>query len=390
MDTGIHARVKPFGIEVRNVKCVRCGNYGHQSGDRECPLKDVIMPNEESRLRRDDPLSAIMAHADPSEPLKWELKQKPGLSPPRGGFRPDDPNQQIVAEDIFDEYGGFLSGDPIPELLSNFPLSKPRKKSKKGSKHRKRSSQHYGNELSSLSESEEKRSQRKEKRHKRKKRKHPKQTSLDESESDTHRNSRRNSFHPTEDFGSARLVRDQNGWKKHLSSSGRVFERHRRNEKGVHKQSYSSGDSDFRRNRGTRKERKIHKHSYYSGDSDSSRHCGTKKERRRHSYSSGDFDSSKHHGNKKERRERSYSSEDDSDRQKINEKSSHKHSYSFKDSDSHIRRGSKQSQHKSPYSSEEDSDRHSRRGWSRQRYLCAHSFADTESNRNGRNIHRQR
>lgn len=40
------------------------------------------------------------------QPLKWELKQKPGLSPPRGGFRADDPNQQIVAEDIFDEYGG--------------------------------------------------------------------------------------------------------------------------------------------------------------------------------------------------------------------------------------------------------------------------------------------
>lgn len=40
------------------------------------------------------------------QPLKWELKQKPGLSPPRGGFNLDDPNQQIVAEDIFDEYGG--------------------------------------------------------------------------------------------------------------------------------------------------------------------------------------------------------------------------------------------------------------------------------------------
>ena len=40
------------------------------------------------------------------QPEKWELKQKPGISPPRGGFKPDDPNQQIVAEDIFDEYGG--------------------------------------------------------------------------------------------------------------------------------------------------------------------------------------------------------------------------------------------------------------------------------------------
>jgi CBF1 interacting corepressor len=40
------------------------------------------------------------------QPLKWELKQRPGMSPPRGGFDPDDPNQQIVAEEIFDEYGG--------------------------------------------------------------------------------------------------------------------------------------------------------------------------------------------------------------------------------------------------------------------------------------------
>ncbi|KAF3787325.1 putative zinc finger CCHC domain-containing protein [Nymphaea thermarum] len=138
LETGVPMRIKPFAVEVRNVKCVRCGTYGHQSGDRECPLKDAIMPNEESRLKRDDPLTVIMAHTDASEPLKWELKQKPGgISPARGGFRPDDPNQQIVAEDIYDEYGGFLDGGGVPDLFTKFlgkeKHSKRKERSKKSS-----------------------------------------------------------------------------------------------------------------------------------------------------------------------------------------------------------------------------------------------------------------
>ncbi|RWW64716.1 hypothetical protein BHE74_00028039 [Ensete ventricosum] len=67
LETGVPVRIKPFGVEIRNVRCVRCGTFGHQSGDRECPLKDVIMPNEESRLKRDDPLTAMMAQTDSSE-----------------------------------------------------------------------------------------------------------------------------------------------------------------------------------------------------------------------------------------------------------------------------------------------------------------------------------
>lgn len=141
LETGVLARAKPFGVEIRNVKCLRCGTYGHQSGDRECPLKDAIMPNEESRLKRDDPLTALMAHTTSDEPIKWELKQQPGgISPPRGGFKLDDPNQQIIPEDIFDEYGGFLNGGPdIPVILTSFSKDKlgKNKSRKKKSKHKK-------------------------------------------------------------------------------------------------------------------------------------------------------------------------------------------------------------------------------------------------------------
>ncbi|KAK1435969.1 hypothetical protein QVD17_01742 [Tagetes erecta] len=189
LETGVAGRARPFGIEIRNVKCVRCGAFGHQSGDRECPLKDAIMPNEESRLKRDDPLTAIIAQTESAEPLKWELKQKPGMSPPRGGFRPDDPNQQIVAEDIFDEYGGFLGEEVIPNLLANFSAKKQKKSSSKR-KHKGESPSvirdHH--DVSSSDDAEKRskksKSQRKSQHKKKKKRIESEPSSSDDSEVD--------------------------------------------------------------------------------------------------------------------------------------------------------------------------------------------------------------
>ena len=33
---------KPFGNTIRNVRCMRCGEWGHQSGDRECKLRSFV------------------------------------------------------------------------------------------------------------------------------------------------------------------------------------------------------------------------------------------------------------------------------------------------------------------------------------------------------------
>lgn len=48
--------VKPFNEVIRNVRCLRCGEWGHASGDRECKLRDRN-PLDEERQRREDPMT---------------------------------------------------------------------------------------------------------------------------------------------------------------------------------------------------------------------------------------------------------------------------------------------------------------------------------------------
>ncbi|CAI5490379.1 unnamed protein product, partial [Closterium sp. Naga37s-1] len=117
LDTGIIGRPRPFGLELRNVKCGRCGGIGHSSGERECPLFDSVTENDLKRQQREDPLSHILALNRP-QPFGWQLKEQGagGMSPVRGGFKPNDANQQILPpsddenEGVFDQYGGFLLG----------------------------------------------------------------------------------------------------------------------------------------------------------------------------------------------------------------------------------------------------------------------------------------
>ena len=57
---GADAHVKPFGVEIRMVKCLRCGKWGHSGTDRECPLRDQN-PNDAFRMRLEDPLTLMKA-----------------------------------------------------------------------------------------------------------------------------------------------------------------------------------------------------------------------------------------------------------------------------------------------------------------------------------------
>lgn len=296
LETGAPARSKPFGVEIRNVKCLRCGTFGHQSGDRECPMKDAIMPNEESRLKRDDPLTAILAQTDLSEPLKWELKQRPGLSPPRGGFDPDDPNQQIVAEDIFDEYGGFL-GDGIPELLANFTSSKPKKKKSSKRRHKRQSSP-TGTELSDgekkVSSVDDDRDKRlKKKRHK-KSRKHSDWSSPVNSDSDDERYTCHQNRSSSDDEERKRLSK-----KRHKGKSRKYSE----------PSSSEESDRDRHHHKSSSKRRHSHRSSSsrkYSDPSSSENHRRSSKQRHYHCTSSPESSDAEAHYRNRHRHHRSH------------------------------------------------------------------------------------
>jgi CBF1 interacting corepressor len=56
---GMAVKHKPFNELLRNVHCARCGEWGHMSGERECPLRDYN-PNDYARQQREDPMRKMM------------------------------------------------------------------------------------------------------------------------------------------------------------------------------------------------------------------------------------------------------------------------------------------------------------------------------------------
>lgn len=54
----LRVNFNPVGVRLRNVKCIRCGQWGHQSGDRECSMRDQN-PNDATRQVWEDPVTEI-------------------------------------------------------------------------------------------------------------------------------------------------------------------------------------------------------------------------------------------------------------------------------------------------------------------------------------------
>lgn len=54
----VRVNFNPMGRQIRNVRCLRCGQWGHQSGDRECELRDSN-PHDAARQVMEDPMTHV-------------------------------------------------------------------------------------------------------------------------------------------------------------------------------------------------------------------------------------------------------------------------------------------------------------------------------------------
>lgn len=97
---------KPFADLVRNVRCLRCGEWGHQLGDRECGLRHEVSAADLAMQRHNDPLNAMKRDELLEEKQKLilskaaKLKQATtGASRGSGNSGILPANQQLVESD---------------------------------------------------------------------------------------------------------------------------------------------------------------------------------------------------------------------------------------------------------------------------------------------------
>jgi len=67
----------PLGKEVKVMQCWRCKNYGHRTGDKECPLSQGgNMQAEAERQAREDPMASYLREKKDQEGQKQEKKKQ--------------------------------------------------------------------------------------------------------------------------------------------------------------------------------------------------------------------------------------------------------------------------------------------------------------------------
>ncbi|KAL7692872.1 putative CBF1-interacting co-repressor CIR domain, corepressor interacting with RBPJ 1 [Plasmopara halstedii] len=170
----IKVNFNPMGVRLRNVRCIRCGKWGHLSGDRECKLRDQN-PNDATRQRWEDPMTEI----EKLKLAKQDHVLKQGLLPTEMQAEQDFTILQSDDEDV--------EAAEIAMLATLF--TKPERRRTK--KWKKALRDESGSDSGTDSCARSHRQKKKTSKHKRKRKRKHRSKSLSDDDYDKHRSSSR-------------------------------------------------------------------------------------------------------------------------------------------------------------------------------------------------------